>query len=72
MDRMLVAYGDSASYQYGQVHAQWGDLDTSLVWLENAVKIRDPGILQAADDRLLRPLQGNPRFEQILRTAGHR
>jgi len=72
MDDMLVAYGDSASYQYGQVHAQWGDIETSLAWLENAVKIRDPGILQAADDRLLKPLYGNPRFEQILRASGHR
>ena len=69
---MLVAYGDAASYQYGQIHAQWGELETSLAWLENALNIRDPGILQAAQDRLLQPLHDEPRFEQILRAAGHR
>lgn len=70
MDAMLVDYGDSASYQYGQVHAQWGENETALAWLENAVKIRDPGIIQAVDDRLLAPLHGEPRFEQILRAIG--
>ena len=72
LDNMLVGYGDAASYQYGQIHAQWGDLDTSLAWLENAVRIRDPGVLQAAIDSLLRPLRDEPRFEQILRDSGHR
>ena len=70
MDAMLVDYGDSASYQYGQVHAQWGENEIALAWLENAVKIRDPGIIQAVDDRLLAPLHGEPRFEQILRAIG--
>jgi TolB-like protein/tetratricopeptide (TPR) repeat protein len=72
VDRMLVAYGDSASYQYGQIYTQWGDHDTALVWLENARKIRDPGIIQSADDPLLHPLRDDPRFQQILREAGHR
>jgi len=72
LDNMLVAYGDAASYQYGQIHAQWGELETSLAWLENALNIRDPGILQAAQDHLLQPLHDEPRFEQILRAAGHR
>ena len=72
LDNMLVGYGDAASYQYGQIHAQWGELETSLAWLENALDIRDPGILQAAQDRLLQPLHDEPRFEQILRAAGLR
>jgi len=71
MESMLVAYGDSASYQYGQIYAQWGDRDTALAWLENAVKIRDPGVLQATGDRLLIPLRQEPRFQQILRDVGH-
>jgi TolB-like protein/tetratricopeptide (TPR) repeat protein len=71
MESMLVAYGDSASYQYGQIYAQWGDRDTALAWLENAVKIRDPGVLQATGDRLLIPLRQEPRFQKILRDVGH-
>jgi TolB-like protein/Tfp pilus assembly protein PilF len=71
VDRLLVADGDSASYQYGQIYAQWGDHDTALAWLENALEIRDPGIIQSAGDRLLAPLREDPRFQQILRDAGH-
>lgn len=71
LDRMLVKYGDSASYQYGQVHAQWGDVETALGWLEQALEIRDPGIIQAGDDRLLIPLRDEPRFQRILKAAGH-
>jgi len=35
------------------------------------VKIRDPGILQVANDRLFIPLRDEPRFQQVLRDAGH-
>ena len=72
LDSMFATYGDSASYQYGQIYTQWGEIETALTWLENALKIRDPGIIQAADDRMLMPLRGNPRFENILRDAGFR
>jgi serine/threonine-protein kinase len=72
LDNMFASYGDAASYQYGQVYTQWGEHETALAWLENALKIRDPGIIQAADDRSLIPLRGNPRFEKILRDVGFR
>jgi serine/threonine-protein kinase len=70
LDALLLESGDSAAYQYGQIHAQWGETDKALTWLETAVRIRDPGIVQAADDRLLIPLRGEPRFQQVLRDAG--
>jgi tetratricopeptide (TPR) repeat protein len=69
LDTMFVESADSAAYQYGQVYAQWGETEQALAWLETAVKIRDPGILQAADDRLLKSLRGEPRFQQILRNS---
>ncbi len=72
LDRMYLDYGDSASYQYGQIHAQWGDHDTAIAWLENALEIRDPGMVQAGADRLLDPLRDDPRFQELLVTAGHR
>ena len=55
----------------GDRRVQWGDYDTALVWLENARKIRDPGIIQSAGDPLLYPLRDDPRFQQILQDAGH-
>ena len=70
LDRMLLEYADSAAYQYGQIYAMWGETDKALTWLETAVRIRDPGILQVANDRLFIQLRGEPRFRQVLRDAG--
>jgi tetratricopeptide (TPR) repeat protein len=71
-DAMSAENRDAASYQYGQIYAQWGDIASALEWLERAIDIRDPGVIQAGDDRLLKPLAGEPRFQQVLRDAGHR
>ncbi len=70
VDNMVTAYGDSASYQYGQIYTQWGEIDTALSWLETAWEIRDPGLLQAARDGLLNPLRDEPRFKKVLESAG--
>jgi hypothetical protein len=71
LDAMVLESGDSAAYQYAQIYAQWGETDNALTWLETAVRIRDPGILQVANDRLFISLRGEPRFQQVLRAAGH-
>jgi len=71
LDAMLAENAEAASYQFGQIFAQWGDIESALDWLERAVIIRDPGIIQASDDRLLAPLHDEPRFKQMLRDAGH-
>lgn len=70
-DAMFAEVGDAASYQYAQIYSQWGDVDSALEWLETAITIRDPGVIQLGDDRLLKPLAGEPRFQQVLRDAGH-
>ena len=70
-DAMFAENGDAASYQYGQIYAQWGDIESALEWLEHAISIRDPGVIQMNDDRLFKPLAGKPRFQQVLRDAGH-
>ena len=70
VDSMSADYGDSASYQYGQIYTQWGEIDTALSWLETAWEIRDPGLLQAGTDALLDPLRDEPRFIKVLASAG--
>jgi len=72
VDSMSADYGDSASYQYGQIYTQWGEIDTALSWLETAWEIRDPGLLQAGTDGLLDPLRDEPRFNKVLESAGLR
>jgi TolB-like protein/Tfp pilus assembly protein PilF len=70
LDRMVADYGNAASYQYGQIYSQWGEIDTALTWLETALEIRDPGLLLAARDRMLDPLREEPRFIKLLQSAG--
>ena len=70
MDQMKTAYGDSAAYQYGQIHSQWGETEKAFQWLQKAIEIHDPGIILSAGDPLLAPLHDDPRFEEILRAVG--
>jgi TolB-like protein/tetratricopeptide (TPR) repeat protein len=72
LDELYLENSDAASYQYGQIHAQWGEMETALIWLENALKIRDPGIILSIWDPLLDPLRSEPEFQKILEAAGYR
>ena len=62
LDGMITSYGESASYQYGQIYAQWGDIDNALKWLETALDVRDPGLGLAGTDSLLDPLRVDHEF----------
>jgi len=67
---MMGEYGNSASYQYAQVYAQWGEPEKALDWLQSALEVRDPGVLGMGMDHLLDPLRREPRFREILQLAG--
>jgi TolB-like protein len=71
LQQMIAEYGESAAYQYGQVYAQWGEIDKSLEWLEKAVEIHDPGIINSAVDPYLNPLREQTRFQNILKAVGY-
>jgi len=59
--------GDSTAYQYAGIYAQWGDIPKALEWLENAYKLRDPGLTSLRVDPFLDPLRNEPRFKDIER-----
>jgi TolB-like protein len=59
--------GDAAAYQYAQIYAQWGDRKTALDWLENAMRLRDPGLVYLKTDPLMDPLRNEPRFQAVMR-----
>ncbi len=65
--KMKVVIGDSASYQYATVYAQWGNRAQALEWLETALRVRDPGLELLKTDALLDPLRKEPRFQAIER-----
>lgn len=62
--------GDSAAYQYAQIHAQWGETGQALDWLQNALELRDPGMITMGIDHFLDPLRQEPRFQALLKEMG--
>jgi hypothetical protein len=64
---MKALIGDTASYQYATVYAQWGNRAQALEWLETARRVRDPGLELLKTDALLDPLRKEPRFQAIER-----
>jgi TolB-like protein/Flp pilus assembly protein TadD len=63
----LKAYGDADAYQYATIYVQRGNLAQALEWLETALRLRDPGLLQLKTDPLLDPLRKEPRFQTVMR-----
>ena len=67
IDRIQQLYGDAASYQYGQIHAQLGNLDQAFAALDRAWQIKDAGLTATKVDPLLDPLRRDPRFAAFVR-----
>jgi len=65
--KMKAVVGDTASYQYATIYAQWGDRARALEWLETALRVRDPGLELLKTDALLDSLRQEPRFQAIER-----
>jgi len=64
---LKIAMGDASAYQYATIYAQWGNRVQALDWLETALRLRDPGLVQLKTDPLLDPLRQEPRFKAIER-----
>jgi tetratricopeptide (TPR) repeat protein len=65
MARLKQLIGDAASYQYGEIYAQRGEIDQAFAALERAWTVRDPGLTTLRSDPLLDPLRGDPRFKAL-------
>jgi serine/threonine-protein kinase len=66
LKRLHETAGEAASFQYAEVHAQRGELDQAFAALDEAVAIRDPGLIFLPSDPFLDPLRKNPRFQAII------
>ena len=67
LSEMKAAMGDASAYQYAAIYAQWGDRVKALHWLDTALRLRDPGLLDLKTDPLMDPLRQEPRFLAIER-----
>lgn len=68
--QLVAELGDSALYQQGQVHAQWGDQSAALTALERARVVGDSGLTYLSTDPLLDPVRQQPRFLALLNDLG--
>ena len=66
LEELIEADGEQASYQYGQIYAQWGETDKALDALEHAWDIGDAGVVLLSMDGLLDPIRDQPRFKVLL------
>ena len=64
--KIRAVMSDTASFQYGQVYAQIGDLDRAFAALDKAVEARDPGLLLVKRDPILDPIRRDPRYAALL------
>jgi tetratricopeptide (TPR) repeat protein len=66
LKRMIAAQGDYLAVQYADIYAQRGDSDVALKWLDKAVELHDPGLVEIKVDPFLDPIRGLPRFKEIV------
>jgi eukaryotic-like serine/threonine-protein kinase len=67
LSEMKTAMGDASADQYAEIYAQWGNRVKALEWLDTALRLRDPGLVDLKTDPLMDPLRQEPRFQAIER-----
>jgi TolB-like protein/DNA-binding winged helix-turn-helix (wHTH) protein len=68
--QMEREHGETSAYQIAGVYAWMGRTDEAFRWLQRAYELRDPGMADLRVDRLLAPLHGDPRFDELLEKMG--
>jgi len=65
--RVRAVAGDSWAWNYSAIYAQWGDTARALDWLDTAMRLRDPTLIQTKSDPIMDPLRKEPRFQAVMR-----
>jgi TolB-like protein/Tfp pilus assembly protein PilF len=65
--KIQLTAGETYSYQYALIHAQWGEPTEALGWLAAAYRNRDSGLAGLQVDPLLDPIRNTLEFKEIER-----
>jgi tetratricopeptide (TPR) repeat protein len=65
--RFKALNGSAGAFDYATIYAQWGNKPKALEWLETALQLRDPELINLKTEPLLDPLREEPRFQAIER-----
>jgi len=61
------AMGDGGAFMYAQIHAQWGEPQAALHWLDVAYRLHDSGLDELRSSPYLAPIRGTAGFKDIER-----
>ena len=67
---LVDQFGWTAAYQVAEVYAWRNEIEMAFEWLERAYAQRDPGIVYTKEDRFLRPLRKDPRWQAFIGRIG--
>jgi tetratricopeptide (TPR) repeat protein len=59
--------GDDGAFMYAQIHAQWGEPEAALRWLEVAYRLHDSGLNELRSSPYLAPIRDTGGFKDIER-----
>lgn len=68
---LIEEFGDEAAAYIASVYACRGEPDPAFAWLDKAVEVGDPGLLEVAWHPLYRKLHADPRWLPFLRKVGY-
>ncbi len=66
LDEFIREHGKKDAYQIAEIYADAGDPDAAFEWLDNALEVRDPGLVWIKTDALLSSLHDDPRWQEFL------
>jgi TolB-like protein/DNA-binding winged helix-turn-helix (wHTH) protein/Flp pilus assembly protein TadD len=67
LNELIARHDIDSAYQIAQVYAFRGEFDKSFEWLERGYKQRDGGMTDVKIDPMLKPLQRDPRYAELLK-----
>ncbi len=70
LDTLIEQHAHEAAVQIAEIHAFTGRTDDAFEWLTLAVQQRDPGVSELLGNPLLRSLESDPRWDDLLEALG--
>jgi serine/threonine-protein kinase len=66
LEKARRLYGLSAIYQIAEVHAQRGEMSEAFAALDEALRVRDPGLTGLRKDPFMDPIRNDPRYASLI------
>jgi serine/threonine-protein kinase len=70
LDGLVRKYSTGGAFQIAQIHAARGEKDEAFDWLDRAYREEDAGLCELKASILPRYLEGDPRWDALLRNLG--